>query len=73
MGDYWQHRLTNWPYLNETYFDFRRDSTPNCGKNCSKVEAEAAGHYSDILFSWEAKKIIENHDESKPLFMYLAF
>ena len=37
------------------------------------METEASGIYSTTLFSWEAERVIENHDESKPLFLYLAY
>jgi hypothetical protein len=37
------------------------------------VDKTAIGHYSTELFSDRAVRIINNHDTSQPLFLYLAF
>eukprot|EP01064_Diplonema_japonicum_P027223 TRINITY_DN3910_c1_g4_i1.p1 TRINITY_DN3910_c1_g4~~TRINITY_DN3910_c1_g4_i1.p1 ORF type:complete len:541 (+),score=86.04 TRINITY_DN3910_c1_g4_i1:53-1624(+) len=54
-------------------YDMRRDVGLKCGKNCSHIETEADGKYSTILFSQEAVKVVEAHDVSQPLFLYLAY
>ena len=35
-----------------------------------KVDWDAQGNYSTTLFSDEAVKIVQNHDTSKPLYLY---
>ncbi|XP_062508548.1 arylsulfatase B-like isoform X2 [Corticium candelabrum] len=54
-------------------YDFRRDKQPMCGTGCSEVDWDAQGNYSTTLFSDEAVKIVQNHDTSKPLYLYLAY
>lgn len=54
-------------------YDFRRDTGRHCGKGCSVVESSAKGNYSTILFASEAVSIVEKHNTSQPLFLYLAF
>ena len=54
-------------------YDMRRDVGIKCGKNCSHIELEAEGNYSTILFSEEAVKVVDAHDTSSPLFLYLAY
>ena len=38
-ADYFKHLAS--PINNTVYYDLRRDSSPNCGKNCSKVASDA--------------------------------
>ena len=45
-------------------YDFRNDL---------EVDESARGVYSSILFSQQSDQIITNHDQSKPLFLYLPF
>eukprot|EP01121_Diplochlamys_sp_Union-15-3_P018919 TRINITY_DN6999_c0_g1_i1.p1 TRINITY_DN6999_c0_g1~~TRINITY_DN6999_c0_g1_i1.p1 ORF type:complete len:566 (-),score=88.20 TRINITY_DN6999_c0_g1_i1:50-1747(-) len=54
-------------------YDFRFDPSPKCGEGCSQVAWEASGQYSTTLFTSRAVKIIEGHDITKPLFLYLCF
>jgi hypothetical protein len=58
-------------------FDFRRDPSPRCGKNCSQVDWQAQGSYSTEVFAQEAVTVIDQHKASAPpdtpLFLYLAF
>eukprot|EP01084_Bolivina_argentea_P308547 533568_1 len=54
-------------------YDFRRDERLNCGPNCSVVEIEAFQNYSTRLFTSRAIIIINNHSQSQPLFLYLAY
>ncbi|XP_014789497.1 arylsulfatase J [Octopus bimaculoides] len=37
------------------------------------VAKDALGHYSTEIFTQEAVKIIKNHNETKPLFLYLPY
>ena len=54
-------------------YDFRNDSAPNCGANCSVVSWESQGSYSTHLFAAEAVRIVNSYDTSQaedhPLFM----
>lgn len=54
-------------------FDFRNEKKPNCGEGCSEVPYDTIGKYSTHLFSDEAVRIIQDHDKSKPLFLYLSY
>ena len=54
-------------------YDMHLDATRECGANCSVVDWAAQGVYSTHLFADSAIKIIESHNRSQPLFMYLAF
>ncbi|XP_065178491.1 arylsulfatase B-like [Sycon ciliatum] len=54
-------------------YDMRRDKQPNCGEGCSEVAWDAQGHYSTHLFAGEAVGIIQEHDVTKPLFLYAPF
>ncbi|XP_048729623.1 arylsulfatase B-like [Ostrea edulis] len=61
-GDYYDHTSE----ANEEYFgfDFWRNST---------VDFSGIGQYSTDLFRQEANTIIQKHDTSEPLFLYLPF
>ena len=39
-------------------YDFRRDSQPRCGKDCSEVNAQDQGNYSTTVFTREAVRVI---------------
>eukprot|EP00466_Bigelowiella_natans_P019513 jgi/Bigna1/22283/gw1.87.10.1 len=54
-------------------YDMHHDAGPNCGNGCSRVAVEAQGRYSTKVFSEQAVKVIENHNASRPLFLYLAY
>ena len=54
-------------------YDMHWDGSARCGKNCSIVDWGANGTYSTHLFADSAIRVIEAHDHTKPLFMYLAF
>jgi len=45
----------------------------NCGANCSVVDWAANGTYSTHLFTQWAINVIDAHDTSEPLFLYLAY
>jgi arylsulfatase B/arylsulfatase I/J len=60
-------------HMNSGAYDFRRDSRPHCGTNCSEINAEDAGTYSTHVFTREAIRVISEHDTTKPLFLYLAY
>lgn len=70
--DYFTHITSN-------YYDFRNDSGPNCGGNCSQVAIDGYKHYSAQLFSDEAINVIKKYnetygdDDDTPLFLYLAY
>jgi arylsulfatase A-like enzyme len=64
--DYFAHRTGG-------QFDFRRDMSPNCGSGCSEVAFDDTGRYSAHIFSDEAVRIVNDHDASSPLFLYLAY
>ena len=52
---------------------FRREPRPQCGKNCSQVEANDRGRYSTHLFTEEAVNIINIVSSTDKLFLYLAY
>jgi len=60
--DYYNHTRTFGGH--QTGYDFRNDL---------EVDESARGVYSSILFSQQSDQIISNHDQSKPLFLYLPF
>jgi len=60
--DYYNHTRTVGSH--HTGYDFRDDM---------EVDETAKGVYSSILFSQRSDEIISNHDQSKPLFLYLPF
>ncbi|XP_077999882.1 arylsulfatase B-like [Glandiceps talaboti] len=62
MGDYYHHNVSTGPF---NAWDFRRDD--------DVIANEYAGKYSTHVFAEEAQRIIENHDNSNPLFLYLSF
>jgi arylsulfatase A-like enzyme len=66
-------------------YDLRYDARPNCGEGCSQIVDER-GNYSTHVFTRQTIQIIQNYhshhdhdddnsneEESKPLFLYLAF
>ncbi|XP_076441945.1 arylsulfatase B-like [Babylonia areolata] len=57
MEDYYSHTVKGG-------YDFRNDK---------KVDRSVVGQYSTQLFSDRAVRIIQQHDPSQPLFLYLAF
>ena len=61
-------------HMSSGAYDFRRDMSPNCGLNCSKIAWQDQGRYSTTVFTEEAVRIVGEHDPSKqPLFLYLAY
>jgi len=54
-------------------YDMRHDSRPNCGENCTEILWDVQGEYSTNIFGRAAVQVIEQHNTSTPLFMYLAF
>ena len=55
-------------------YDFRRDSSPRCGHNCSQVNSEDQGTYSTFAFTREAVRVVDEHPfDEQPLFLYLAY
>ena len=55
-------------------YDFRRDPSPFCGKNCSQINSDDQNVYSTIAFTREAVRVVDNHEfAEKPLFLYLAY
>ncbi len=54
-------------------YDMRSDASPECGAGCSKVLSSAQGRYSTTVFSEEAVRVVESHNASEPLFLYLAY
>ena len=74
--DYFKHRSPDTQSKTKpppAYYDFRYDNQPQCGVNCSQVEVDAVGIYSTYLFTQRAIDIIEQHNKSQPLFLYLAY
>jgi arylsulfatase A-like enzyme len=53
-------------------YDLRYDATPKCGKGCSEVLI-ANGNYSTHMYTTRAIDVINAHDITKPLFLYLAY
>ena len=71
--DYYTHQSSG-------AYDFRRDPTPNCGMNCSRINWQDQGVYSTTAFTREAVRVINEHHvqhgsstEETPLFLYLAY
>lgn len=54
-------------------FDLHDDEWPNCGRNCSRHAWETQGTYSTHLFTQRAVSIVEAHDSSRSLFLYLPY
>eukprot|EP01065_Artemidia_motanka_P018039 TRINITY_DN2140_c0_g2_i1.p1 TRINITY_DN2140_c0_g2~~TRINITY_DN2140_c0_g2_i1.p1 ORF type:complete len:603 (+),score=210.53 TRINITY_DN2140_c0_g2_i1:52-1809(+) len=54
-------------------FDWHRDPEPYCNASCRQIPAQDAGGYSTQLFSAEAVRVVQQHNTSKPLFLYLAY
>ena len=54
-------------------YDFRIDQGTNCGAGCSQVAWDEQGNYSTLVFTSAAENIINAHDTSTPMFMYLAY
>ena len=51
-------------------YDFRRDPSPRCGRNCSQVNSEDQGTYSTFAFTREG--VVDEHPfDEQPLFLYL--
>ena len=59
--DYYQHTRTE---AGHAGYDFRDDL---------RVDHSAKGVYSSVLFGKKSSQIIENHNQSNPLFLYLPF
>lgn len=53
--------------------DFHLEIGEKCGANCTQPQWDAVGDYSTILFTTRAVSVIQEHDASVPLFMYLAY
>lgn len=74
-------RLPGYPAGSENYFthvdgggfDLHLDIGANCGANCSQPQLHANGNYSTHLFASRALQILEEHDPSVPLFLYMPF
>ncbi|XP_070532385.1 arylsulfatase B-like [Ptychodera flava] len=67
--DYWSHRTSErGPYGNGKYngFDFRDDGEKYEGQGIDGV-------YTSFLFKDRINKIISEHDDADPMYMYLAF
>jgi arylsulfatase A-like enzyme len=69
--DYYTH------YSFDGGYDLRWDRHEQCGKNCSVLPDERS-NYSTTVFTREAIRVIEEHDNdsndgSSPLFLYLAY
>lgn len=65
--DYFSH-------MSSGAYDFRRDPSPRCGRNCSQINVQDQGTYSTLAFTREAVRVVDEHDfREKPLFLYLAY
>jgi len=62
--DYYNHTRGEGSRGHKMGYDFRNDL---------EVDETAKGVYSSILFSQKSDQILSNHDQSKPLFLYLPF
>lgn len=54
-------------------YDFRYDKHPECGPGCDEVLHGVKGRYSAELITQRSEDIIREHNESKPLFLYIAY
>eukprot|EP00756_Hemistasia_phaeocysticola_P020231 Hpha_TRINITY_DN15709_c5_g11::TRINITY_DN15709_c5_g11_i1::g.37351::m.37351/K01135/ARSB; arylsulfatase B len=54
-------------------YDFHRDPQLKCNSSCRQIPSDVVGQYSTTLFSEEAVNVVEAHDASSPLFLYLAY
>ena len=63
---YWTGSQDYYKHINQNFggYDFRDDLAVDYG---------AKGVYSSVLYEKRAVQLIESHDQSKPLFLYLAF
>ena len=66
--DYYTH-------ISSGAYDMRWDASVGCGAaaNCSAVATGLDSLYSTNAFAARGVEIVEGHDSSKPLFLYLAF
>ncbi|KAK8805762.1 hypothetical protein WA158_002418 [Blastocystis sp. Blastoise] len=64
---------TYFDHMNGNGYDMRRDNGPRCGKNCSIVDFNAKDIYSTTLFTSEAINVINNHNSTNPMYLYLAY
>eukprot|EP00041_Stephanoeca_diplocostata_P030711 m.936691 g.936691 ORF g.936691 m.936691 type:complete len:653 (+) comp23811_c0_seq3:148-2106(+) len=53
--------------------DFRSMDCPKCGDNCSVPRWDLQGQYSTHIFTKRAADIIEAHNTTQRLFLYLAY
>jgi hypothetical protein len=53
--------------------DFHLEVGERCGDNCSLPQWKAVGTYSTTLFTSRAVEVVDQHDVSSPLFVYLAY
>eukprot|EP00055_Hartaetosiga_balthica_P016693 m.106548 g.106548 ORF g.106548 m.106548 type:complete len:584 (+) comp9155_c5_seq1:2-1753(+) len=60
-------------HITQKAYDMHRDSQPNCSESCSKNAFDLNGMYSTIAFTNEAVSVIDSHNASSPLFLYLAY
>lgn len=70
----WHKGFTGLPPIG----DLHRASQPNCGADCLEVLAKGGENkkylgYSTLNFTQEAVKVIDAHDTTIPLFMYIAY
>lgn len=69
---YYHGAIDYFTHDQEGGYDFRNDSRPYCGPDCSIVDKKANGTYSTFLYTQEAIRMLKNHNSSKPFFLYLA-
>jgi len=70
---YYNGHETYYTKVTHKFFDFRLDTPADDGSVNSEVVWKANGTYSTELYADRAAQVIEKHDQSKPLFMYLPF
>eukprot|EP01084_Bolivina_argentea_P010498 19555_1 len=64
--DYYTH-------IGGNYYDFFDAIGQNCGQDCTRTASEAYGIYNTYLFTDRAVSIIETHDKTQPLFLYVSY
>lgn len=71
VTDHYAHTLAGFGDEDGAY-NMRYDPKPNCDASCGQMVDERGNHSTDV-FTREAIRVIQDHDEPDPLFLYLAY
>lgn len=70
---WWRTGEDYYTHMTDSGYDFRIDQGQNCGPSCSQVAWDERGNYSTLVFTSAAENIIDAHDATSPMFIYLAY